>query len=269
MPKKPKINKRLDDLFKDVQPEENAKGSATKPKLKQEAKTAPPSTPEPASIPKARTTPKAVSALQTGTLNLPPHLFEDTVNHVSGATYSTSFQLSDEDWATLRLVDEDESRSFSTDEQLLIRQVTDQLSLALENARLFQETQRRAQELSIVNQVVTSVAGSLDLKSTLQNVAENLVELLSSDNVGIALITPDKNNLTLAAEAFLSLERSTSIGMLLPIEGNPATMEVIRTKKPVFIRDTDHNPQAEPVRDALTERSIKTFLSSLCSQSRK
>jgi len=260
MPKKPKINKRLDDLFKDVQPEENAKGSATKPKLKQEAKTAPPSTPEPASIPRVRNTPKTVSAIQTGTLNLPPHLFEDTVGHVSGATYSTSFQLSDEDWATLRLVDEDESRSFSTDEQLLIRQVTDQLSLALENARLFQETQRRAQELSIVNQVVTSVAGSLDLKSTLQNVADNLVDLLSSDNVGIALITPDKNNLTLVAEAFLSLERSTSIGMLLPIEGNLATMEVIRTKKPVFIRDTDHNPQAEPVRGALTERNIKNLL---------
>ena len=37
MPKKPKINKRLDDLFKDVKPEETAKGRAPKPKVQKEA----------------------------------------------------------------------------------------------------------------------------------------------------------------------------------------------------------------------------------------
>ena len=37
MPKKPKINKRLDDLFKDVKPEEHAKGKATKPKVQKDA----------------------------------------------------------------------------------------------------------------------------------------------------------------------------------------------------------------------------------------
>lgn len=49
------------------------------------------------------------------------------------------------------MVDENQTRSYSTDEQLLIQQVSDQLSLALENARLFQETKGRLKELSILN----------------------------------------------------------------------------------------------------------------------
>ena len=37
MPKKPKINKRLDNLFKDIQPEDHARGKQAKPKVQKEA----------------------------------------------------------------------------------------------------------------------------------------------------------------------------------------------------------------------------------------
>jgi len=259
MPKKPKINKRLDKLFKDVQPELTTQGKTPKPKAEKEA--APPPAPKPAAASSAVSTPVKMPKRHTGTLDLSAQMFSEAGIETSGkSAYATSFQLGEQEWATLRLVDENEERSFSNDEQLLIRQVTDQLSLALENARLFQETQRRAQELAIVNQVVSAVASSLDLRGTLQSVAENLVSLLSSETVGIALIAPNKKNLTLAAEAFLSLEESTSIGLLLPIQGNPATEEVIRTRKHVFIKDIETNPLAAPVRDVLMQRGTKNLL---------
>jgi len=261
MPKKPKITKRLDDLFKDVKPEENAKGRASKPKVQKEAPPPPPADPKPASSPQAASTPVKTTRRQTGTLALPPKFIGRDVNAEAKSSYATTIQLGEEEWATLRLVDNQSERSFSTDEQLLIRQVTDQLSLALENARLFQETQRRAQELEIVNKVVSAASGSLDLQSTLQSVADNLVSLLDAQNVGIALINDEKTHLVLAAEAFSTLEISTGIGLLIPIEGNLSTEEVLRTRKPLFIRDVDNNPLlVDSVREALQQRNTKNLL---------
>jgi len=59
---------------------------------------------------------------------------------------SLAFRTDENNWATLRVVDETEPRTWAMEEQMLVKQVTDQLSLALENARLFQETQRALSE---------------------------------------------------------------------------------------------------------------------------
>jgi len=262
MPKKPKINKRLDDLFKNVQPEEHARGKGTKPKVKKETVTPPPppADPKPAPPTQSASTPVKTTRRQTGTLVLPPEVIAPATESVSGTSYSTTIQLGEDDWATLRMVDEDQGRAFSTDEQLLIRQVTDQLSLALENARLFQETQRRAQELSIVNQVVSSVSGSLDLKSTLQTIADSMAKLLEAGHVAISLMNPEQTHLEIMADASITLEPSTDIGLLIPTTGIPVTEQVLRSKKPVFVRNVQTNPLTAPITDVLARRGTKNLL---------
>ena len=269
MPKKPKINKRLDTLFKDVQPEDHARGKPAKPKVQKETPlpanppevpSSTPADPKPAYPTQAASTPVKTTRRQTGILSLPQEFAAASTSSDSKSSYATTIQLGEEEWATLRLLDEEQGRTFSTDEQLLIRQVTDQLSLALENARLFQETQQRAQELTIVNKVVSSVSSSLDLQSTLQGIADNLVVLLSAHNVGIALINAKKTHLVLTAEAVPTFEKSNDIGLLIPISGNPATEEVIRTGKPVFINDVATNPLALPIKEILEQRGTKNLL---------
>ncbi|KAA0284626.1 MAG: response regulator [Chloroflexi bacterium] len=277
MPKKQKINKRLDNLFKGIHPEKTAREQPPKPRGDKEAPHPKPeessaspqvevvarqpaadSSPIPAPNPEAATTPRRTQRRSTGALTLRT----EALPPLSGSetSYSTTIQLGEDDWALLRMVDQNQNRTFTTDEQLLIRQVTDQLSLALENARLFQETQRRAQELSIVNKVVSAVASSLDLQTTLQSVSDNLVSLLDAQNVGIAMMNEEKSHLVLAAEASRSFEQTNDIGLLLPIHGNIPTEEVIRTRKPVFVKDVENNPLAEPVREPLLKRGTKNLL---------
>ena len=53
-----------------------------------------------------------------------------------------------ETWSVLEVIKPPEKGNWSQEEQLLAKQVTDQLSLALENARLFQTTRRQAEEQS-------------------------------------------------------------------------------------------------------------------------
>ena len=78
---------------------------------------------------------------------------------------SLAFQTGQNSWATLQVMDEGVVRKWSQDEQLLVKQVADQLSLALENAQLFQETQSRAEELIVLNELGKELATKLDTRS--------------------------------------------------------------------------------------------------------
>ncbi len=258
MPKKPKIDKRLDKLFKEIQPEENISKSGSRPKVKKEA----PPPPAPKAVQKK--TESASSPIPTRrrstTALFPPEVITRTEVAADSSAFSVNIQTGEQDWVTLRLLDEAQQRQWSSDEQLLIKQVTDQLSLAMENARLFQETQKRAQELTAVNEVVSSVAGTLDLRSTLQKIADNLIALLSAGRVGIALMNPEKTALILTADATAMFGEPKNIGLSIPVDNNPATQEVIRTRKPIFIQDAPNHPYVAAIRDALIARGTKNLL---------
>jgi PAS domain S-box-containing protein len=149
MPKKQKIDNQLDKLFKGLKPEErNSKG-------KQSSKAKPP-TPEP-SVESAAAfqapspanqnlsfdpSQKRPTKRHTAMLVLPDSFTEPGQQLKPTSSYSVNFQTGERDWSTLRILDESQERSWSADEQLLVKQVVDQLSLALENARLFQEAQK-------------------------------------------------------------------------------------------------------------------------------
>ncbi|CAG1012391.1 partial two-component system, NarL family, sensor histidine kinase EvgS, partial [Anaerolineales bacterium] len=62
-------------------------------------------------------------------------------NNSTISTFTVDIQSGYQDWAALRILNE-EQRQWAPDDELLVKQVTDQLSLALENARLFQEAQK-------------------------------------------------------------------------------------------------------------------------------
>lgn len=136
MPKKPKIDKRLNQLFKDIQPEENVSKSKRKPKVQEEA-----ALPILDLKPESAAAPRPTMKRHTAALIL-PEIRAETQVETDASVYAVNFQTGDQDWSTLRLLDETHKRHWTADEQLLVKQVTDQLSLALENARLFQEAQK-------------------------------------------------------------------------------------------------------------------------------
>ncbi len=88
----------------------------------------------------------------------------------------------------VELVDDQPSRRWSEDELLLIEQVTDQLTLALENAQYFEQTQAQAEELNILRQVSLELAQEQrDLNTVLEIISRRAQELLESDGSSIWL----------------------------------------------------------------------------------
>jgi GAF domain-containing protein len=100
----------------------------------------------------------------------------------------------------LEFLDLDPNREWSEDERLLVEQVSGQLSLALENANLFTQTQARAEELGKLREIsleLTQEQG--DLQRVLELLARRAMDLLNSDRAIIWLYHPETDSLQQAA----------------------------------------------------------------------
>ena len=113
------------------------------------------------------------------------------------------------------------------------------LSVALENARLFDETQRlltetneRAAELAIINSVQQGLAENLDMQSMYDLVGDKITEIFDAQSVDIGLYDFDRE--------MISYPYSVERGERLPGNEFPfgvATRQLINEAKPVVIDD--------------------------------
>ncbi|MBX0328516.1 GAF domain-containing protein [Oscillochloris sp. ZM17-4] len=78
-------------------------------------------------------------------------------------------------------------RSFSDDEMLLLVGLADQAATALENARLFQERERRISELSSINAISAAVNATLEQQDLLERLHHGISEILDVSTSIIAI----------------------------------------------------------------------------------
>jgi serine phosphatase RsbU (regulator of sigma subunit)/anti-sigma regulatory factor (Ser/Thr protein kinase) len=133
-----------------------------------------------------------------------------------------------------------------------------QTELALREAKEIAEA--RAAQLDILNQVMVLVNSSLDLPSILQNICQVMVEIFKSRNAGIALLTPDKNNLRVAAFRSTDPNEPDATNMLLPLEGNLASQHVLKTSKTIVIADAQTSTLTTGMHDVMRARGTHSLM---------
>jgi len=82
----------------------------------------------------------------------------------------------------------DRTSAFSESDERLLSTLASSLSVALENARLVDETRQRASELAIVNDVGQAAASQLDLDRLIQLTGQQLETTFRADIVYVALL---------------------------------------------------------------------------------
>jgi GAF domain-containing protein len=80
-----------------------------------------------------------------------------------------------------------EGEPWSPDEIALVEQVSAQIGLALENARLLEETRQRAEQERLLGDITARVRASMDLESILQTAVRELGAALGTDKAFIRL----------------------------------------------------------------------------------
>jgi PAS domain S-box-containing protein len=210
MPKKKPVDRRLKNLFEDLKPEQSP--AEFKPAPTKRASEETPVESKPTS--RQRPTAEIGSAVSP-----------------TPSALSLAFQAGQNSWATLQVVDESEHRAWSQDEQLLVKQVADQLSLALENARLFQETQSRAEELSVLNEMGRELSTNLDPNGIAEVIYRYTSRLMDTSYFFVALYD-EKNEEKSYPVAF---EEGQRIHLSPSKLGNRGFSDyIIRNKKLVF-----------------------------------
>lgn len=87
----------------------------------------------------------------------------------------------------------DEQRAFSPEDFDMVQEVSERFGLALENARLVDESQRVAQREALVNQISTRLQSSNDVDAMLGEAARSLQNVLKAPKVAIRLGTPPQD----------------------------------------------------------------------------
>jgi GAF domain-containing protein/HAMP domain-containing protein len=78
-------------------------------------------------------------------------------------------------------------RDLSDDDLALIQAVAERVGLALENLRLFEQTQRQAQREQLVNQITAKIVGSTDVNDILQTAVRELGQVLKAPQTRVQL----------------------------------------------------------------------------------
>ncbi|MCH8055124.1 MAG: GAF domain-containing protein [Deltaproteobacteria bacterium] len=130
-----------------------------------------------------------------------------------------------------------EPREFSQEEVDLLQQLANGAAVALENAQLFQETERRAQEQEALNAIAAATSQSLRLDELLQAALDKVLEITGRERAYIRLKDPETGEITLAAHRGISEEYAETL--LHKRTPGGKSDQVFESGEPLIINDPE------------------------------
>ncbi|MFN8400321.1 MAG: GAF domain-containing protein [Anaerolineales bacterium] len=135
----------------------------------------------------------------------------------------------------------EKENAFGDSEVRLLQTVVNAMSVALENARLFDETQRllqvtedRATELAVINSIQQGLAAELNTQAIIELTGDKLREVLRTEDLGIRLYDAQTNLIHYVYEYIQGQRREYPSRP--PVEGG--TFEKISKTRQPFVRNT-------------------------------
>ena len=132
-------------------------------------------------------------------------------------------------------------RVYSMEDQETLTTLANQAAIAIENARLFEETQQRLAELTFLSQIIAITATENDLTIALNLICKELAHYLNVPEVSFALLNSQLSLAQVIAD-FHEADRPDVLGKQIPIIGNPVMTTLLESGSPVAIEDIKTSP---------------------------
>ena len=130
---------------------------------------------------------------------------------------------------------------FSQSEVALLEAIGSVIGNAVENARLFEETESRAKEISVLYDVTATVSQSLDLDQVLHEVLGKVMGIFSFDAARIYVFNREAGELRLRAALDERQESRHYTRVFRPGQGNIG--QAFKTGEPIVFGDAQHDPR--------------------------
>jgi GAF domain-containing protein len=145
---------------------------------------------------------------------------------------------------------------FNEDDLKLLNAIGQQLGVAIANAQLFEETERKARRLAALNAVAAAINQSLDLETLLANAVARVVQVVGADAGGVRLLDPQSDTLTFVYHQGLSAGYAAAIETVQLGVGTAG--RVASTGEPILIADMWTRPASRPhIRAALVKEGLR------------
>ncbi len=150
-----------------------------------------------------------------------------------------------------------EEQNFTTSELDFLTNMAGQVSIAIKNARLFEETRKRLREMEGVAQVSEALSRTMDLDSQLKNILEAVIHAIPVAERGTFLLADDDGNLTIRA-AYGYKDPRVRGYRFSPNTGYSSL--AFRERRPFLIKDAHAEPTTRYEGDIPEMRSVGSAL---------
>ncbi|MBN1889031.1 MAG: GAF domain-containing protein [Thermoflexales bacterium] len=129
-------------------------------------------------------------------LNEERNVVKNVMTGKSGPAFAVPIKIRDQIIGVVDLRKDTQGGEWTPDEIALLEALTDQLGVALESARLYQDTQRRAAREQLIGEVTAHIRQTLDVETVLKTAVSELYDVLDLDEVVIRLNAPGSRQAT-------------------------------------------------------------------------
>ncbi len=152
-------------------------------------------------------------------------------------------------------VQSDQPHQYAATDLFLLQTIADQLAVAIENARLFEERDRRMAELAVFNQIGVVISGSHDLKVMLPRILSRISALFQVEGVSLMLL--EKEGLRFAVAHGPGSENIVSF-TLKPGQG--IAWSVVESRQTIRVDDVKHDPRHFSEIDSAIDFNTRSLL---------
>ncbi len=135
-----------------------------------------------------------------------------------------------------------QTRAFDEGHLELMRVLASEASIAIENARLFREEQKKSRQLALLNEISRNAITTLNPEEILASISQEIDETLTVDHVGIGLLDYTTKEVVIQAEAGKRRAEEPALGRRIALSeglvgyvartGHIATLEDVAKNAP-------------------------------------
>ncbi len=149
----------------------------------------------------------------------------------------------------LSLGNTDPAYSYTLEQQNLLQAIADQVAGAITKAELLQESQRRARQLTTLNEMTRQLTSTLETEPLLQNILNSAVDIINCEAGSLLLMDTASDELVF--RSVVSPVASDLLDKRMPADRGVAGKSV-KSGEPIIVNDVSKYPEWFPAPDQET-----------------
>jgi signal transduction histidine kinase/DNA-binding LacI/PurR family transcriptional regulator/putative methionine-R-sulfoxide reductase with GAF domain len=157
------------------------------------------------------------------------------------------------------ILESERSAGFDQEDQSSLEAVASTVAIGLRNARLYNETQRRVQELTLLNSIAIRPGAMPDTDTSIKSALEGLHQLIKVDRIAFISIDPSAHTWKVTHEWL-----APGVGSVIDLNGSfditPPELVALLDNQPFAIADAANDPRLEATRELYHSLAAKSVL---------